>query len=46
MVNFARNVLALLGGIVATWAIAGSFDIGDFRLYYGLNLPPAEWCAP
>lgn len=38
------RILATIGAVVITLYVAGAFGLGNFRLYYGSDLP-AQWCA-
>lgn len=39
-----RLALTCIGAAVVALYIAGAFGIGNFRIYYGSDLPH-EWCA-
>jgi hypothetical protein len=39
-----RNALAFIGGCIVVLYLLGAVGIGNFRVYYGSDLP-AQWCA-
>ncbi|MFM0163847.1 hypothetical protein PQR39_25970 [Paraburkholderia sediminicola] len=39
-----RNTLAVIGGCIAALYLLGAVGLGNFRIYYGSDLP-AQWCA-
>jgi hypothetical protein len=39
-----RTALAIVGAVTVALYALGAFGIGNFRIYYGSDLP-AQWCA-
>jgi hypothetical protein len=44
MIKAIGTMVFLYGCFMVGITVMGSLGIGEFRLYYGPNKPPIEWC--